>query len=338
MNIISLFAGAGGLDLGFENAGFSVVWANEFDKKIWNTYKRNHPNTYLETQSITLVNADDIPNNIVGLIGGPPCQSWSLAGAMRGMKDARGKLFHDYLRILRAKQPLFFVAENVSGMLSSRHINEFNNIKELFRECGYRVNHCLLNASDYGVAQDRKRVIIVGYRNDLGIEFNFDNLIKVYPRQTLRDILWDLPQPIPALEKNKTNGNTGSIQNNEYFIGDFSSIFMSRNRIRKWNEQSFTIQAGARHAPIHPSSDPMINVDKDKWIFSGSNFRRLSVRECARIQSFPDNFIFVYDNLADAYKMIGNAVPVLLGEIIANEIMKNVIMLIQEEVALDIEY
>ena len=100
-------------------------------------------------------------------------------------------------------------------------------------------------------------------------------------------------------------------------------MFMSRNRIRAWNEQSFTIQAGARHTPIHPSSDPMIKVGKDKWEFSGDNYRRLSIRECARIQSFPDDFVFKYNNLADGYKMIGNAVPVLLAEVIAKEIMRD---------------
>ena len=337
MEIISIFAGAGGLDRGFENAGFDVVWANEYDKKIWDTYRLNHPNTYLETKSITQVKEEEIPNEIIGLIGGPPCQSWSLAGSIRGIEDERGKLFFDYLRILKAKKPLFFVAENVPGMVSSKHIDEFNNIKNMFIQCGYRVNHAVLNASDYGVAQDRKRVIIVGYRNDLGIEFNFDNLKKVDKKNTLRDILQDLPEPLPALDKNKTNGDTTIIPNNEYFIGDFSSMFMSRNRIRKWDEQSFTIQAGARHAPIHPSSDPMINIDKDKWVFSGENYRRLSVRECARIQSFPDDFIFKYENLADAYKMIGNAVPVKLAEVIAEEIMSDLNRLNNYDIALDIE-
>ncbi len=320
MDIISLFAGAGGLDKGYENAGFNVTWACEFDKKIWETYKYNHSNTYLETRSITDVKEEEIPNNISGIIGGPPCQSWSLAGSMRGIEDNRGKLFFDYLRILKAKQPLFFMAENVPGMVSSAHIETFNNIKNMFAECGYKVNHTLLNAWDYGAPEDRKRVILVGYREDLGIEFNFNNLEKVERRLTLKDAIADLSEPLPALDKNKTNGDTGEIFNNEYFTGDFSSMFMSRNRIREWNEPSFTIQAGARHAPIHPASDPMKKVDKDKWEFTGSNYRRLSIRECARIQTFPDNFKFIYTSLADAYKMIGNAVPVKLAEVIAKQI------------------
>lgn len=320
MNIISLFAGAGGLDKGFENAGFDVKWACEFDKKIWETYKYNHADTYLETRSITDVKEEEIPDDICGIIGGPPCQSWSLAGSMRGIEDNRGKLFFDYLRILKAKQPLFFMAENVPGMISSAHIATFNNIKNMFSECGYNVKHAVLNAWDYGAPEDRKRVILVGYREDLGIEFNFNNLEKVKKRLTLKDAIADLPKPLPALDKNKTNGDTGEIFNNEYFIGDFSSMFMSRNRIRSWDEPSFTIQAGARHAPIHPASDKMKKVDKDKWEFTGPNYRRLSVRECARIQTFPDDFKFIYENLADAYKMIGNAVPVKLAEVIARQI------------------
>lgn len=323
MDIISLFAGAGGMDRGFENAGFNIIWANEFDKKIWETYRLNHPNTILETRSITQVEGDDVPNNIDGIIGGPPCQSWSLAGAMRGIEDNRGQLFFDYLRILREKQPLFFVAENVPGMLSPTHINAFQHIIDMFIDCGYRVSYKLLNAWDYGVPEDRKRVIIVGYRNDLNQEFNFNNLVEVERRLVLRDAIGDLPEPLPALEKNKTNGDTGGVLNNEYFIGDFSSIFMSRNRIRTWEQPSFTIQAGARHAPIHPASDPMENVERNKWRFTGPNYRRLSVRECARIQTFPDDFEFVYESLADAYKMIGNAVPVKLAEVIARQIKED---------------
>lgn len=323
MDIISLFAGAGGLDKGFENAGFNIVVANEFDKKIWDTYEFNHPNTYLEKRSITEVDANDLPNNISGIIGGPPCQSWSLAGAMRGIEDSRGKLFFDYLRILREKQPKFFMAENVPGMISSRHIDTFNNILKNFEACGYKISYSLLNAWDYGVPEERKRVIIVGYRNDLGMTFDFNNVERIENRLVLRDAIGDLDSPIPALDKNKTNGLTEPIANNEYFIGDFSSMFMSRNRIRTWDEPSFTIQAGARHAPIHPASDPMRKVDKDKWEFTGENYRRLSVRECARIQTFPDDFIFKYESLADAYKMIGNAVPVKLGEAIANAIMRD---------------
>lgn len=322
MDIIGLFSGAGGLDMGFERAGFNVIWANEFDKKIWDTYSFNHPNTKLETRSIIDIKADEIPD-CDGIIGGPPCQSWSLAGSMRGIDDKRGQLFLDYLRILEDKKPKFFVAENVPGMLSPTHIKAFLNIRDMFIEAGYNVNYKLLNSNDYGVPQERKRVILVGYREDLDMEFDFDKLTEIVPKPTLRDAIADLPEPMPGLEKNKTNGETEGILNNEYFIGGFSSMFMSRNRRRDWSTPSFTIQAGARHAPIWPGSCEMEKLSKNEWKFTSENYRRMSIRECARVQTFPDNFKFIYENLAEAYKMIGNAVPVKLAEVIANQIMKD---------------
>lgn len=323
MNLISLFAGAGGLDKGFENEGFNIVWANEFDNKIWKTYKLNHPNTILETKSISKILNSEIPNNIDGIIGGPPCQSWSIAGSKRGLEDKRGQLFFEYIRVLKEKQPLFFVVENVSGLLNKKNIESFNLIKNLFSECGYNTSYKLLNAFDYGVAEDRKRVIIVGYRKDLNLIFDFDKLEKSKNKLVLKDVIGDLPIPLPALAKNKTNGYTGEFLNNEYFVGSFSSMFMSRNRIRNWDQPSFTITSIGRHIPLHPSSDKMEFVEKDKWRFTSNNYRRLSIRECARIQSFPDDFNFVYEDLNDAYKMIGNAVPIKLAEVIAKQIKKD---------------
>lgn len=328
MNVISLFAGAGGLDLGFSQAGFNVRWACEYDKTIWKTYMKNHPNTYLETKSITEVEIDRIiryfdGEEIDGIIGGPPCQSWSVAGARRGIEDARGQLFNDYLRILRGIQPRFFMVENVPGMLSNSNINTFNRFIEDFRECGYRVSFQTLNAKKFGVPQERKRVIIVGYRNDLNLEFNFNELIE-QEEITLEDAIRQLPEPLPAQAKNYTNGQTGQILNNEYYVGSFSSMYMSRNRKKNWDQQSFTIQASGRQAPLHPSSSEMIFVEKDKRVFEDeNNVRRLSVRECAIIQGFPMEFEFIYDKIDNGYKMIGNAVPVTLANTIANKIMED---------------
>ena len=165
MNIVSFFSGAGGLDLGFQQAGFNVIWANEYDKEIWETYEKNHPNTFLDKRSIVNIPSDEVPE-CDGIIGGPPCQSWSEAGAMRGIKDKRGQLFYDFIRILEAKQPKFFLAENVSGMLLGRHSEALENIKELFRNAGigYELSFDMLNASDYNVPQDRKRVFFIGIR------------------------------------------------------------------------------------------------------------------------------------------------------------------------------
>jgi len=120
MKIISLFTGAGGLDLGFKKAGFGTIWANEYDKTIWNTFEYNFPDTFLDKRSIVDVPTEDVPD-CLGIIGGPPCQSWSEAGAGRGINDSRGKLFFEYIRILKEKEPLFFLAENVSGILLPRH-------------------------------------------------------------------------------------------------------------------------------------------------------------------------------------------------------------------------
>ena len=150
------------------------------------------------------------------------------------------------------------------------------------------------------------------------------------PKKTLKDALEGLPKPIPALEKNKTNFKehkmrNNQISNNEYMIGSFSTIFMSRNRVRSWEEPSFTIQAGGRHAPVHPDAPIMKKVETDKFKFCEKNikkYRRLSVRECARIQTFPDDFVFFYKKVSDAYKMIGNAVPVKLAKVVATEIKK----------------
>ncbi len=119
-NIISLFSGAGGLDLGFKKAGFNIIYANEYDKTIWSTFKNNFPDVKLDIRDIRQIENNEIPNS-VGIIGGPPCQSWSEAGCLRGINDPRGKLFFDYIRIIKDKKPLFFLAENVSGILHSRN-------------------------------------------------------------------------------------------------------------------------------------------------------------------------------------------------------------------------
>ncbi len=320
MNIVSLFAGAGGMDLGFEKAGFHIVWANEYDNTIWETYEANHT-APLDKRDIREIASSEIPD-CDGIIGGPPCQSWSEAGALRGIEDARGQLFYEFIRILREKQPKFFVAENVSGMLADIHRDAVKNIIKLFEEAGYSVSLQMLNAADYDVPQDRKRVFYVGLRKDLGLEFIFPT-----PREhklTLKDTIWDLRESaLPAKEKNKTNNGDCTTPNHEYMTGGFSTIFMSRNRVRSWDEQSFTIQAGGRHAPIHPQAPKMLFIEQNKRIFVPGKehlYRRLSIRECARVQTFPDSFIFKYDYLADGYKMIGNAVPVNLAKAVAEAV------------------
>ena len=321
MNLVSFFSGAGGLDRGFEKAGFSTIWANEYDREIWATYEANFPKTKLDRRSISDIESSEVPN-CDGIIGGPPCQSWSEAGALRGIKDKRGQLFYDFIRILKDKKPKFFLAENVSGMLAKRHANALEGIKDLFREAGYDIFFKLLNAKDYGVPQDRKRVFFIGFRTDLSISFEFPNPIE--PRLSLSDAITDLADSaLGAQAKDRSNGDSCSISNHEYMTGGFSSMYMSRNRVRSWDEPSFTIQAGGRHAPIHPQAPKMKFIEQNKRIFEpGAEqlYRRLSVRECARIQSFPDDHKFIYDKTAAGYKMIGNAVPCELAYHVAKSV------------------
>ncbi len=321
--LISLFSGAGGLDLGFAKAGFDVVIANEFDKTIWQTYENNH-DAKLIKGDIAEIPSSEFPD-CEGIIGGPPCQSWSEAGSLKGIDDPRGQLFFEYIRVLKDKQPKFFLAENVSGMMAQRHNSAVKNIVSKFDKAGYDVFIYLLNASDYGVPQDRRRVFYIGFRKDLNIFF--EPPIPYDTKPTLRDAIYDLQDTaMPALPMNRTNGKNCIVPNHEYFLGEFSPIFMSRNRVRAWNEQAFTVQASGRQCQLHPQAPKMIKVEKNKQIFEPGKenlYRRLTVRECARVQGFPDDFVFYYTNLNDGYKMVGNAVPVNLAYEIAIAIKKH---------------
>ena len=330
MNLISLFSGCGGLDLGFEKAGFEIPVANEFDKSIWETFKVNHPHTHLIEGDVRQIKKDDIEKyvqgEVDGIIGGPPCQSWSEAGALKGIKDERGQLFYDYIRILKEFQPKFFLAENVSGMLANRHSDAVQVILQMFEEAGYDVSFTLVNAKDYGVAEERKRVFYIGFRKDLKIDFGFpkgstkDDEKKI----TLRDIIWDLQDSaVPAGPKN--HHNPMAINNNEYFTGAYSPIFMSRNRVKGWDEQAFTVQASGRQCQLHPQAPKMVKVGKNdcRFVEGKENlYRRMTIREVARVQGFPDDFQFIYEDTNSAYKMIGNAVPVNLAYEIAVAIKK----------------
>ena len=234
MKLISLFSGAGGLDLGFAKAGFKIIVANEYDRKIWETYEKNHQCKLIKGDISNLSEAD-FPF-VDGIIGGPPCQSWSEGGSLRGIDDPRGKLFYEYIRILKAKKPKFFLAENVKGMLAQRHSSAVKEIISSFETAGYNVKMILVNASDFGLPQDRERVFYIGFRTDLEIDF-------IPPKQfskkvTLRETVYNLKDSaIPALDKNYTNGSNCKIPNHEYYVGSYSTIFMSRNRVRNRDDK-----------------------------------------------------------------------------------------------------
>lgn len=315
MRVCSLFSGAGGLDLGFQQAGFEIIYANEFDKTIWQTYEKNH-NIELDRRDITKIKSEEFPK-CEGVIGGPPCQSWSIAGAQKGIADSRGQLFLEYIRVLTAVQPEFFICENVPGILFKKNEEAVQQFLSDFQNLGYTVTYGKVNAENYGVAQDRERVFFIGLRNK---KFIFPEKQKLI---SLREAIGDLQDTaIPS----KENKNSDAF-NNEYFLGDYSSMYMSRNRVRDWDERGYTVQASGRQCQLHPQAPKMIKISTDKFSFVEGQehlYRRLTVRECARLQGFPDNFIFYYDKVDTGYKMVGNAVPVSLSYAIAAQI-KNIL-------------
>ena len=323
MNIVSLFAGCGGLDLGFERAGFKVIWANEFDNSIHDTYKLNHPYTILNTADIRTITGEDIPN-CDGIIGGPPCQSWSEGGKQRGINDPRGQLLFDYIRVVKGKKPKFFVIENVPGILEDKHKSSLNCIITSLKEAGYKVKYELLNAADYKIPQDRIRVFFVGIRSDLSNKYEFPDSVN-NPRITLRQAIGDIKEQPRFFNFEQVQSENVLRLNHDVYIGPYDAKYMSRNRVRGWDEVSFTMQAQARNAPQHPQAPKMEFISSSQRRFvKGSEhlYRRLSVRECARIQTFPDDFKFLYSDVTDGYKMVGNAVPPRLAWYLAIQMKK----------------
>lgn len=323
MKVVSFFAGCGGLDLGFRQAGFDVIWANEFEPHCRATYVKNHPNTEFILGDICQIDPNIIPD-CDGFVGGPPCQSWSIGGKQKGLDDERGQLFLKYIELIRAKQPKFFVIENVKGMLDDKFKDVFEDFLWRLDDAGYDVKWELLDARKYRIPQNRERVFFVGFNKELDIDFRFPNPTCTEPI-TLEKAIGDITdEPFFVLGKVKNKNIGGRFHNHEVLSSKYGPFYYRGNRRRGWDQPSFTINATAVFAPLHPSSPKMIYYGHENWNFQSdrlSEYRRLSVRECARIQTFPDNFIFEYDNIKDAYKMIGNAVPPRL----ANEIAKSIL-------------
>lgn len=323
MNIVSLFAGCGGLDLGFEKAGFNIVWANEFDDAIHATYRLNHPHTILNTSDIRSLTGDDIPD-CDGIIGGPPCQAWSEGGKRLGIEDPRGQLFLDYIRIVKDKKPKFFVIENVQGILEEKHKESLDGFIKLLTEAGYRISYELLNAADYKIPQDRFRVFFIGIRKVLKNIFEFPDAACSVPI-TLRQAIGDITEEPRYFNDDIIESEHPTRMNHDVYTGSYDAKYMARNRVRSWDETSFTMQAQARNAPQHPQAPKMTFISSSQRIFAKGHehlYRRLSVRECARIQTFPDNFRFVYSDVKDGYKMVGNAVPPRLAWFLAVQMKK----------------
>lgn len=297
---ISLFSGAGGLDMGFERAGFKTIWANDIESDACKTHE-NWSTAKVVCGNIADIDAKDIPDSDI-MLGGFPCQGFSLSGP-RKIDDSRNVLYKHYVRVVKEKKPKMFVGENVKGLLTMDDGKIIDAIVEDFSNCGYNVTYKLVNAKDYYVPEDRERVIIVGFRKDL----NINKLDFPLPRKTIvtmKDVLQNLPV----------------FDDDDVCNAPYSSRYMSRNRKRDWNEVSYTIPAMAKQVTLWPGSPDMVKVDKDLWRFGDNGVtRRLSWREAAAIQTFPNGMKF-FGDIVSKYKQIGNAVPVRLAEIIATHL------------------
>ena len=296
----SLFCGAGGLDIGFERAGFKTVWANDYDADACKTHETWSDATVVKGD-IGKIDINSIPSTDI-ILGGFPCQGFSLSGP-RQIDDSRNVLYKHYGKLVRDKKPLAFVGENVKGLLTMGDGAIIDAIVNEFSDCGYNVFYQLVNARDYEVPQDRERVIIFGFRKDLGIT-SFEYPVPRKHRITLREALKNIPQP----------------SEDDVCSAPYSSRYMSRNRKRQWDEVSYTIPAMAKQVTLYPGSPDMEKIDKDLWEFgSEGTTRRLSWQEAAAIQTFPADIVF-HGNLTSKYKQIGNAVPVKLAEIMATHL------------------
>jgi DNA (cytosine-5)-methyltransferase 1 len=298
MEIVSLFSGCGGTDLGFEKAGHDIVFANDIDKYACDTYKKNlgYDIECLDIAKVPKFQKADV------LVGCYPCQGFSIYGS-RVRNDPRNFLYLEFVRALRQTKPKFFLSENVKGLLYGYGNGILKGMLKEFRAAGYKPKWQLINVKNYGVPQDRQRVFIVGVRDDLISSYEFPEETHgegLKPFVTLRDTIYDMPRP----------------PKEDVYYGTFSSHYMSRNRKKGWDESSFTIQASGRHAPLHPSGKKMQYVKRDVYKFCGRLNRRLSYKECAAIQSFPNSFKFE-GHLESKYRQIGNAVPPLMAKIFA---------------------
>lgn len=297
---VSLFCGAGGLDMGFDRAGFRTIWANDFDADACKTHQ-NWSKANVVCGDISKVDYSTIPVSDV-ILGGFPCQGFSLSGP-RKIDDTRNILYKHYVKLVKQNKPLAFIGENVKGLLTMGGGRIIDAIVADFAECGYDVYYKLVNARNFGVPQDRERVIIIGFRKDLGIK-DFDLPVTSGETMTLGEALKGLPEALPE----------------EVCDASYSSRYMSRNRKRGWDDVAYTVPAMAKQVTLWPGSPDMEKVDKDLWKFGeGGMTRRLSWREAAAIQTFPSDLEFSGD-LISIYKQIGNAVPVKLAEFVANYI------------------
>jgi len=308
LSAISLFSGCGGSDLGLERAGIAVVRAIEKNRSACDFYEQVLNSDVIEQadiQSIDVFGKADI------LAGCYPCQGYS-QGGKRKSSESINYLYREFDRALRQVKPIAFIVENVDGMRFSQNNHLLQNQLCRFRSAGYRVNWQVLDAKDYGVAQSRKRLFIVGIRSSERKIFEFPSPTHGpnghTPYRTQRDVIWRLREST----------------DNEYNDEPFHWYYLSRNRRKEWDEPSATIVARDRHVGLHPDSPTLVRLTTDEWIFSDkvSTARRLSYLECAALQGFPAPRKFKSQSLHLRYRAIGNAVPPPLFEAVCKSLMR----------------
>tara|TARA_R110001583_G_scaffold90144_3_gene231819 strand:- start:48813 stop:49706 length:894 start_codon:yes stop_codon:yes gene_type:complete len=286
-------------------AGFDVVMANDVLPYARDVYLANHPQTDYRLGDVSKI--ETFPQAEL-LVGCYPCQGFS-QGGLRDPSRKINTLYLEFARALRAVRPKAFIVENVSGMVRKNFSHLLSDQFRVFSEAGYGVKAGVLNAADYGVAQDRKRIFIVGVRDDLGVEYSFPAPSygegRASPRVTIRDAIGDMPE----------------WPEGEFYAREFHWYYLSRDRRRSWDETSKTIVANPRHMPLHPMSPPLKKLEHNVWRFeTDERARRFSYREAARLQGFDRVFKFPdteRGSLDMRYKVVGNAVPPPLFEAVA---------------------
>lgn len=306
MRILSLFSGAGGLDLGLIRAGNKVIWANDIDKDAVATYRQNIGD-HIICGDIKNIDIDSLPTPQV-VVGGFPCQGFSLANRMRTLEDERNQLYRFFYDTILIKQPLFFIAENVKGILSLGNGEAIKQILADFGEAGYYTEKRLVNMADYGVPQTRQRVIIIGQRKDLG-----------------EKMLFHFPQP--SYDKNALDGRQKwvTIQEAIGHLPDPDTPNNLPNHIYSAYKVEYRNFTGHRQTdPNKPSPTILARGNGKGGVCAIPHYngkRRLSIRESASVQTFPENFEF-HGTMNSCYRQIGNAVPVLFAEQLGKELVR----------------
>lgn len=328
MKSIELFAGAGGLALGIEKAGFEHIGLIEFNQSAADTLKKNRPNWNVICTDIANISCQDLEQyfqikkgDLDLLSGGAPCQSFSYAGKRLGLEDTRGTLFYHYAMFLQKLQPKMFLFENVRGLLTHDNGKTYKTILNVFQEAGYTTQYRILNAWDYGVAQKRERLITIGIRNDLSdnVIYNFPEPYNYHP--VLRDVLLNVPDS-PGIRYSKQKEDIFKLVPPGGYWRDIDPTIAKEYMKSCWNMEGGRTGILRRLSLDEPSLTVLTSPSqKQTDRCHPIEPRPFTVRENARCQSFPDDWEFV-GNVSEQYKQVGNAVPVNLAYEIALQIKK----------------